>query len=113
MLTVAFGRLEDMIVELIDKGVEEVRVTTRHDTKLSAGERTIHFRRCYVNVDALLPDRVVARYQNVVFDGPLPPGHHDRCKRIGRDLEAACERVKLNLAQRGDFTLRTGHFEGE
>jgi len=110
---VVFGTLDDMMLELRDKGVKEVRVDTLYDKKY--GSHGVAFLRLYVNVDAVLPDiaafhGVPCRYQFVTYDGLNPMGDVEKGRELREDNKAAYEKLKSQLAEEG-FAVRAGHFE--
>lgn len=108
MMRVSFGTLEDMMNELREKRVEEVRVEALHDRSFT--KHGVPFLRVYVNVDALLPDRVPCRYQLVTFDGIRPLNDGETSQQIRRQQQEALENIKQRLTGHG-FTVRAGHFE--
>jgi len=112
-MRVVFGTLDDMISELCDKGVNEVRVDALYDKKYSS--YGVAFLRLYVNVDAVLPDvasfyGVPCRYQSVTYDGLNPMGDVEKGRKLREDNKAEYEKLKSQLAE-GGFTVRAGHFE--
>jgi len=114
-MRVVFGTLEDMVSELKEKGVKEVRVDALYDKKYSQQTPGVAFLRLYVNVDAVLPDRaslygVPSRYQEITYDGINPMGDVEKGRELREANKEAYEKLKSQLAEEG-FTVRAGHFE--
>lgn len=114
MLMVVFGTLDAMVSELKQRGVKDVRVAALHGRRTSEVGKDrlrVDLMTCYVNVDGLLPDGIVARYKKVVFDGIAPIGNAERHKEIGRDLEAARDGITTGLQDVHNMGVRAGHYE--
>lgn len=107
MLRVRFSKLEDMAEELMEKGVEEVRLESLHDRSWS--KEGVPFMRVYVNVGALLPDGLPCEYQEVVFNSHIAVNGDEKLKEARANQDKAHERIETVLA--GRFTVRKGHFE--
>ena len=106
-MKVVFGDLSDMIDELKEKRVKELRVAALYDTRHT--EQGIPMLRVYVNVNAWLGDGLYAQYQEVTFNDIKPAFEEERKSRFEEQHTKYVE-MKCQLAGEG-FTIRSGHFE--
>lgn len=117
-MRVVFGDLDDMLCELHDKLIKEIRVSSLYD-QTQGGEIGLPVMRAYVRVDALLLTQgtisggvplMYARYERVVYAGVPGFWGHEQ-KDIVKDVVKARERIIETIKSRAAFTVRAGFFE--
>lgn len=100
-----FADLDEMISELREKGIKEVRIEPLYDKRLPNGMPII---RLYVNVHALLHG-LCCEHQEVIFKGVELLVKEEMKEKFDRNLER-CDEIKAELTESG-FIVRAGHFE--
>lgn len=108
-MKVSFGDLDNMLSELEEKGISEVRIETLWDQK--AANRGLSLIRLYVSVEALLTASLIASYEKVTFSG-LKPFEDSKMKELHDKQRRAGKEMIESLEARG-FVVRGGHFEEE
>ena len=119
-MKVVFGDLEDMLSELKEKEIRDVRVEALYDERYS--KEGIPFLKVYVTAQALLPqhlyspdERVTAYlyayYEKVTFEG-IKPFTKDEMKSVFDENLRTKDEIANRLTEAG-FTLRAGYFREE
>jgi hypothetical protein len=117
---VVFGNLEEMLSELKEKEIRDVRVEALYDERYS--KEGIPFLKVYATVQALLPqhlygphERVIAYlyacYEKVTFKG-IKPFTKEEMKSVFDENLRAKDEIANCLTEAG-FTVRAGHFREE
>jgi len=119
-MKVVFGDLEEMLSELREREIFEVRVAPLYDERYS--KEGIPLLKVYVTVQALFSqqlygphERVTANlvgyYERVTFKGIKPFTKEEMKSIFDKNLKAE-EEVKSHLMESG-FVVRAGHFSEE
>jgi hypothetical protein len=106
-LKVVFGELEEMLSELKEKEITEVRVDALFQEK-NTENQGILFLKAFVSVGAMLKKGLVAHFEEVIFKNLKPLLKQDVEPVIRQTLQAENE-IKQSLAGQG-FTVRDGYF---
>ncbi len=116
-MKVVFGDLEEMLSELKEKEIKDVRVEALYDERYS--KEGIPFLKVYVTAQALLPqhlygphERITAYlhtyYEKVTFKGIKPFTKEEMKPIFDENLKAKGE-IASSLEEAG-FRVRAGHF---
>jgi len=116
-MRVVFGDINEMLLELKEREIFDVRVEALYDETYS--KEGIPFLKLYVTAQALLPqcfygphERITtclyAYYERVTFKGIKPFVKEELESLFDKNLKAKGE-VKSHLVESG-FTVRAGHF---
>jgi len=119
-MKVVFGELNELLSELKEKEIYDVRIEALYDERYS--KQGIPFLKVYVTAQALLPqhfygphERVTANlvgyYERVTFKG-IKPFTKEELKSIFDNNLNAKEEVEDHLRDAG-FIVRTGFFKEE
>jgi hypothetical protein len=119
-MKVVFGDLEEMLSELKEKEIRDIRVEALYDERYS--KEGIPFLKVYVTVQALLPQHLYgphnsviaylnACYEKVTFKG-IKPFTKEEMKPIFDENLKAKDEIASRLPEAG-FTVRAGHFREE
>ena len=106
-MKVMFGDLDEMLSELREKEIRDVRVETLYDEKYS--KQGIPLLKVYVTAQALLSPTLYAYYEKVAFKGVKPFSKEELKSLFDKNLKAK-EEIKGHLVQ-SRFWVRGGHFE--
>lgn len=117
---VVFGELEEMLSELREKEIRDVRVEALYDERYS--KEGIPFLKVYVTVQALLSqhlygphERITAYlyacYEKVTFRG-IKPFAKDEIKSVFDENLKAKDGITSHLVEAG-YSVRAGHFREE
>lgn len=115
-----FGDLEEMLSELKEKEIRDVRVEALYDERYS--KEGIPFLKVYVTVQALLPQHLYGPHERVTaylytcckkvtFKG-IKPFTKEELKSIFDENLRAKDEVTSHLNEAG-FRVRAGHFRDE
>lgn len=104
---VKFGDLDNMLGELDEKGIDEIRVETLWDQKGTNHGLTVI--RLYVSVEALLAPNLIASYNKVTFEG-LKPFVASELQTLFDKQKQKGKSIMAELCKRG-FVVRGGAFE--
>lgn len=107
-MKVVFADLGDMIQELQEKEISEVRAEPLYDVKYTE-KHGVPFMKIYVNVHALLGDGLYCECKKMIYSG-IQPVPDDKVKEKFDKNRSQYKAVKERLEGAG-FTVRTGHFE--
>jgi len=116
-MKVVFGDLDEMLSELREREIFEVRVAPLYDERYS--KEGIPFLKVYVTVQALFSQQLygphervtvnlVGYYERVTFRGIKPFSKEEIEPLFNKNLEAE-EEIKNHLREMR-FTVRGGHF---
>ena len=116
-MKVVFGNLEEMLSEIKEKEIRDIRVEALYDEGYS--KEGIPFLKVYVTVQALMPQYLhgphekitaylYACYKRVTFKGIKPFSKGEMKSIFDKNLEVE-EEVKSHLVESG-FIVRAGHF---
>ena len=106
-MKIVFAKLDEMIAELEEKQITEVRVDALFQEK-RVGEHGIPFLKAFVTVGAILESDQVAHFEEVIFKNLKPFTKEDVDPIIQDTLQSENE-IKTSLAERS-FTVRNGYF---
>ena len=106
-MKVVFGDLKEMLSELREKEISDVRVEALYDEKYS--KQGIPFLKVYVAAQALLSVTLYASYEKVTFRGMKPLVKEELQAVFDKNLKAMQE-LKEHL-KKERFWVRGGHFE--
>ena len=105
-LKVVFGNLDEMIAELKEKEITEVRVDALFREKRI--EHGIFILKAFVTAGALLKNGLVGHFERVIFKNVRPLREEEIEPIIQETLEAEKE-LKKDLVEQS-FTVRNGYF---
>jgi len=108
-MKVAFGDLEEMLSELKEKEIRDVRLEALYDERYS--RQGIPFLKVYVTVQALLSPTLYACYEKATFEGVKPFSKEEMKSIFDRNLKSE-EEIKDHLVK-SRFWVRGGHFVEE
>ena len=119
-MKVVFGDLNEMLSELKEREIFDVRVEALYDERYS--KEGVPFLRMYVAVQALLAQQLYgphekvtaylyAYYEKVTYKGIKPFSKDELRSRFDDNLKAK-EKIRSHLAESG-FTARAGYFKEE
>jgi len=119
-MKVVFGDLEEMLSELKEKEIRDIRVETLYDERYS--KEGIPFLKLYVTVQALLPqhlygphERITAYlytyYEKATFKG-IKPFAKEELKSVFDENLRTKDEIKSRLNEAG-FAVRAGYFREE
>jgi hypothetical protein len=108
-MKVVFGDLKEMLSELREKEISDVRVEALYDEKYS--KQGIPFLKVYVAAQALLSPTLYGSYERVTFKGVKPFSKEEMKSIFDKNLEVM-EEMRSRLAE-ARFWVRGGHFEEE
>ena len=108
-MKVMFGDLDEMLSELKEKEIRDVRVEALYDEKYS--KQGIPLLKVYVTAEALLSPTLYACCERVTFKG-VKPFSKEEMKSIFDENLKAMEEIRNRLAE-ARFWVRGGHFEEE
>jgi len=106
-MKVIFGDLDEMLKELKEKEISDVRVEALYDRTCS--KEGVPLLKVYVTAQALLSPTLYACYEKITFKGVLPfPKEEVRSlfeknKQVKEEIERQIKEAK--------FWVRAGHFE--
>jgi len=106
---VVFGDLDEMLSELREKEIRDVRVEALYDERYS--KQGVPFLKVYVTAQALLSPTLYACYEKVSFKGIKPLVKEELQAIFDKNLKAMQE-LKEHL-KKERFWVRGGHFEEE
>ena len=102
-----FVNLDEMIAELKEKEITEVRVDALFKEKRT-GNHGILSLKAFVTVGAILESGQVAHFENVVFSN-LKPFRKEEVDPIIQETLQSENEIKESIAEQG-FTVRNGYF---
>jgi len=119
-MKVVFGELDEMLSELREREIHEVRVAPLYDETCS--KEGVPFMKVYVTVQALLAQQLYGPhekvtvylygyYERVTFKGIKPFTKEEMKSFFDKNLKAK-EEITHYIVESG-FTVRGGHFEEE
>jgi len=106
-LRIVFGKLDEMIAELKEKEIKELRIDALFQEKKTNNHGVFAFK-AFVTLGAVLRDGLVAQFEEVVFQNLKPFGKEGLEPIIRQTLQAE-NQIKQNLAEQG-FSVRNGYF---
>jgi len=106
-LRITFGQLDEMLAELKEKGIKELRVDALFKEKKTENPGILLLK-AFVTVGAILKDSIIAHFEEVVFKNLKPLRKEDLEPIIRQTLQTE-NQVKQSLAAEG-FTVRDGYF---
>jgi hypothetical protein len=108
-MKVIFGDLDEMLSELREKEISDVRIEALYDERYS--KQGVPFLKVYVTAQALLSPTLYAYYERVTFRGVKPFSKEELRSLFDENLEAK-EEIKEHVAD-SRFWVRSGHFQEE
>ena len=108
-MKVVFGDLDEMLSELREKEILDVRIEALYDERYS--KQGIPFLKAYVAAQALLSPTLYAYYERVTFRGVKPFSKEELKSLFDQNLKAK-EEIKKHVAK-SRFWVRSGHFQEE
>jgi len=106
-LKIVFGKFDEMVAELKEKEITELRVDALFQEKKTSNQGIVVLK-AFVTVGAILESDQVAHFENVLFK-KLKPFNDVDVEPIIRETLKAENAIKQNLAEQG-FTVRNGYF---
>jgi hypothetical protein len=118
-MKVIFGDMDEMLSELKEREIFEVRVEALYEERYS--KEGIPLIKVYVTVQALLPQSLYACYERVTFkgvkpssfwkklDGGFSPFTKDEMNSIANENLRMKDEITSRVKEAG-FTVRAGHF---
>jgi hypothetical protein len=106
-MKVVFGDLDEMLCELREKEIFDVRIEALYDERCS--KQGIPLLKVYVTVQALLSPTLYAYYEKVTFRGVKPFSKEELESVFDKNLKAK-EEIKKRVAE-SRFWIRGGHFQ--
>ena len=106
-LKIVFAKLDEMLAELKEKGITELRVDALFQEKKTSNQG-IFVLKAFVAVGAMLKDGLVAHFEEVVFKNLKPLLKQDVEPIMQQTLQTENE-IKQDLGAEG-FTVRNGYF---
>ena len=106
-MKVVFGDLDEMLRELKEKEIFEIRVAALCDEIHS--KEGVPFFKVYVAVQALLSPTLFAYYEQLVFKGIKPFKKEELRSLFEKNLQTK-EELEERLRE-ADFIIRAGHFQ--
>lgn len=105
-MKIVFVNLDEMIAELKEKGISEVRIDALFQEKnINQG---IVVLKAFVVAGAILKNSIIAHFEKVVFKNLKPFRKEEVAPIIQETLQAENE-IKESIAEQG-FTVRDGYF---
>jgi hypothetical protein len=108
-MKVVFGDLDEMLSELREKEISDVRIEALYDERYS--KQGIPLLKVYVIAQALLSPTLYAYYERVTFRGVKPFSKEELKSLFDENLKAK-EEIKEHVAE-SRFWVRSGHFQEE
>ena len=108
-MKVVFGDLDEMLSELREKEIFDVRIEALYGERYS--KQGIPFLKVYVTAQALLSPTLYAHYERVTFTGVKPFSKEELKSLFDENLKAK-EEIKERVAE-SRFWVRGGHFAEE
>jgi len=105
-LKIVFGNLEEMLAELKEKEITEIRVDALFQER-GVNQGLVVFK-AFVTVGAILENASVGHFEKVIFKN-LRPFRNEEVEQIIRDTLKAENEIKQSLAAE-NFTVRNGYF---
>ncbi len=105
-MKVIFGDMDEMLSELKEREIFEVRVEALYDERYS--KEGIPLIKVYVTVQALLPQCLYACYERIAFNG-VKPFTKDEINSIANENLKMKDEITSRVKEAG-FTVRAGHF---
>jgi len=106
-MKVVFGELDEMLSELKEKNVNEVRIEALYDE--SYDKHGVPFLKLYVTVQALLTPTLYAHHEQVTFWG-IKPFKEEEVNQIFKKQRENKEEIKKKISEKG-FTIRCGYLK--
>ena len=106
-MKVVFGDLEEMLEELKEKEISDVRVEALYDKTCS--KEGVPLLKVYVTAQALLSPTLYAYYEKITFRG-IQPFPKEEVKSLFEKNRQEKEEIEKQIRE-AKFWVRAGHFE--
>jgi len=108
-MRITFASLDEMISEMKEKGVSEVRLSPMYEERYS--KSGLPLLKLLITVQAIASPQIILHFEKITFRG-IKPLSKEEIKRLFEENLMETERIKSRLSKEG-FNPRPGYLSDE